>query len=125
MSENIITHSASAAAVVTMVKNQIRNEKGKYAAYVKENGVTADNVGEHVKALRLLAYPGAKASDPDPKRFADKVRNGLRHTIGDSPADRANGTENLLTRTGLDALAGKTEAEIVAAVLAEIANRSK
>lgn len=93
---NVILDSTTATAVVTMVKNQIKNEAGKYAAYVESNGVTVDNVAEHVKALREQAYPGVKADgraeqgtpERDAKKFADKVRLGLRSAIGDSPEAR-------------------------------------
>lgn len=98
-----IVNTESAKAVVTMVKNQIKNETGKYAAYVKANAVTVDTVGEHVKALRLMAYPSLKASEGDAKRFADKVRLGLRTALGDSPEDRKDENVNLLTRAGLAA----------------------
>ena len=106
----IITDSATATAVVTMVKNQIKNENGKYAAYVKANDVTAENVADHVKALREQAYPGIKAdgraeqgtSERNAKKFADKVRLGLRSAIGDAPADRAK-SDKFVTAEGLKA----------------------
>lgn len=135
MSENTITHVESARAVVTMVKNQIKNETGKYAAYVAENNVTSENVADHVKALRELAFPGVKASgraeigtpERDAKRFADKVRLGLRTAVGDAPSDRAE-TTNMLTKHGVDALAdlvakGANREEILAAVLEELNTR--
>lgn len=109
MSINIID-TKSAAAVVTMVKNQIKNETGKYAEYVATNEVTADNVADHVKALRELAFPGIKADgraeigtpERDAKRFADRVRLGLRTAIGDAPADRAK-SDKFVTAEGLKA----------------------
>lgn len=137
MSENIITHVESARSVVTMVKNQIKNETGKYAAYVAENNVTAENVADHVKALRELAYPGVKSSgraeigtpEREAKRFADKVRMGLRTAVGDSPAER-KGTANLLTSHGVEALAdlvakGANREDLLAAVLEELNTRVK
>lgn len=126
MTENIITNAEAAKAVVTMVKNQIKNESGKYATYVAENNVTVENVADHVKALREMAYPGVKASgraeqgtpEREAKKFADKVRLGLRHTIGDTPAARA-GTENLLTTHGIEALEGATPEEFLKLIMAE------
>lgn len=132
MSENIIVDVKTATAVVTMVKNQLKNETGKYGAYVTANNVTPENVAEHVKALREQAFPGIKADgraeqgtpERNAKKFADKVRLGLRTAIGDSPAAR-KGTQNLLTATGLETLAGLDEDALLAAVRAEIAKRSK
>lgn len=111
----VIENDRTAADIIVMVKNQIRNEKTKYLAYVAEHEVTTDNVADHVKALRELAYPGVKADGRadestregkqarDAKRFADKVRLGLRTAIDDRPSDRENNAQNLLTRAGVAA----------------------
>lgn len=126
MSENIIKHTESAAAVVTMVKNQIKNETGKYGAYVEKNNVTAENIAEHVKALREQAYPGIKADgraemgtpERNAKKFADKVRLGLRTAVGDSPESRKS--DKYVTAEGLkaeswEAFVAKAKAEWMAA----------
>ena len=126
----VITHIESANAVITMVKNQIKNETGKYATYAAENGVTPDTVAKHVKALREQAYPGIKADGRAPldspertaKRFADKVRLGLRTAVGDAPAKRKE--EKILTTFGLELLTGRTAEEIAAAVIAELSERA-
>lgn len=127
MPENIIADAETARAVVVMVKNQIRNETGKYAAYVEANGVTPENVSDHVKALREQAYPGVKASgraeigtpERDAKRFADKVRLGLRNAVGDSPKNRSE-SDKYVTAAGLraeswEAFVEKARAEWTAA----------
>lgn len=123
---NVIQHTESAAAVVTMVKNQIKNETGKYGAYVEKNNVTAENVAEHVAALREQAYPGIKASgraeqgtpERNAKKFADKVRLGLRTAVGDSPESRKS--DKYVTAEGLkaeswEAFVAKAKAEWMAA----------
>lgn len=105
-----IVDNTTATAVVTMVKNQLKNETGKYAAYVTENSVTVETVKDHVKALRELAYPGVKTSgtapvgtpERDAKRFADKVRMGL-NTALDAGTKERNKSDKYVTAEGLNA----------------------
>lgn len=104
MSENLNIETTTAAAVVSMVKNQISREKVVYKAYVEANKVTSANVAEHVKALRELAYPGVKADGRAPldtperkaKKFADKVRLGLRYYTDEAQPEMDDATKDYL-----------------------------
>lgn len=103
MSENTVTLSADDKTAKALVRHEKSRNKIVYVDYIKAHNVTVETVGEHVKALRLMAYPKLPASDKTAKNFADRVRQGLRHHLGDSPEDRADSPVNLLTRAGLAA----------------------
>lgn len=121
---SIIVDTTTAAAVVRYVK---RGAKVVYPAYVEANGVTIENVAEHVAALRELAYPGIKASGraergtPErmAKNFADSVRLGLRTALDDRPTDRkVSGkylTAEALKDESLEQVIEKARAEWLAA----------
>lgn len=104
MSENLNIETTTAAAVVSMVKNQISREKVVYKAYVEANKVTSANVAEHVKALREMAYPGIKADgraaldtpERKAKKFADKVRLGLRYYTDEAQPEMNQTTKDYL-----------------------------
>lgn len=129
-STTTITDPTTAEALVTMVKNQMKQDKIRYSAYVRENGVTVDNVADHVKALREMAFPGIKADgraefgtpERDAKRFADKVRLGLRTHIGDAPEDRKADETDWIARLTNDASkalqAGHSADDVMSAVKA-------
>lgn len=126
---NIITNNESAVAVVKMVKAQMRNETGKYAEYVAANNVTPENIAKHVKALRELAFPGIKADgraeigtpERDAKRFADKVRLGLRTAAGDAPSKRKDDAIDWIAKIIEDIDKG-TEAGVDAAAIRDAVN---
>lgn len=129
MTENIITDVKTAKAVV-------RHEKGRntivYSDYIAANGVTVDTVTEHARALRELAYPNVKPSsraDRDTveykaNAFWTRVRNGLNDNLGVSKKKKNVGTENLLTGHGIEALMGKSNDEILKAIVTELFNRT-
>lgn len=131
---NIITHTASADAVVTMVKNQIKRERSIYPTYVKQNNVTAENVVAHKNALLALAYPDVKPDGRAPvgtpereaKKFADKVRLGLSQHVAALDADEEdNKPVNYLTTEGLKSLADMTPDALAVAIAAEVERRTK
>lgn len=76
-----LTGNASAKAFVAAVKSGER----KAQTYVDTNGVTADNLAEHVAALTLLAYPKAKpdgrADKGTPGYAAHNFRNAIRGAL--------------------------------------------
>ena len=135
----------STAAIVTMVKNQIKRGKIVYPAYVSEHGVTRATVPAHVKALVTAAYPGVVGScraelgtpERDAKQFADKVRIGLQSYLPvDETSDDDNAPVNYLTADGLAALKAadvsdadmmvlNSATDILRTLFAEIERRNK
>ena len=97
-----IALSDSAKAVVTL---ETRGAKIVYANYVTENGVTLDNVGDHVAALADLAVE-MKALDADDKvdvkRFKNRVRNGLNYALGKESGSGGK-SDKYITAEGLKA----------------------
>lgn len=143
---NIILHVESANAIVTMVKNQIKNEgkRSMYPMYVKQNNVTADTVIAHKDALLALAYPEVKPNgradhgtpEREAKKFADKVRLGLTQHVAaaESDDDDDDAPVNLLTTKGLASLAERVKAagksaeataDLIRDLAAEVERRTK
>lgn len=126
MTDNTITLTPAALVIVKADVAAFNRDRLRYGKYVAEMKVTADTVAAHV-ALFRDAYKAAnpKADGALVKAYATKVRNGLNTNLGKTAESEAAGTKNLLTSDGVKALAGKTEKEIVAAILAEITARTK
>ena len=82
---NVITDKKSAQALVKFERDR---SKVVYSDYIANNGVTLDNVADHVQALAGLAFPkfDQKTADDDAKKerkaFCTRVRNGLNYRLG-------------------------------------------
>lgn len=138
MTNNTSTSTPTIVDVKT-AKAVVRHEKNRskivYREYIEANGVTLENVKDHVKALTTLAYPNVKpdASAPkdsieyEAKCFNNRVRNGLNHNLGKTP-EKSDNSDNLLTATGVERLAtmigaGADNEEVLKVILSEVAER--
>lgn len=90
-------------SAVALVKYERDRSKVVYADYIAANGVTLDNVSEHVAALQALAFPDfdPKTADDESKyvrkTFGNRVRNGLNFTLGKRPEAKDERAETAST----------------------------
>lgn len=97
---------------VALVKYERDRNRVVYPEYIAANGVTLDNVGEHVAALQALAFPDfdPKTADDEAKyvrkTFGNRVRNGLNFHLGKRPEARQEAPEAPQGDEGTDEGAG-------------------
>ena len=154
--KTVIVDSDSAIALlqcVGLLKGAEVLEERATKHYIAANGVTKDNVGEHVKAVIALKYPGIVPSnkvtrpvlgadgepvlgadgkpvvevDTDSPRYAAKRdSNAVRNRLNywlNRDEPKTPGTKNLITKDGLAVLADMSHDDRVAALMAELESR--
>lgn len=88
MTDQNITLTDAAAALIKADVSAFKKDRKRYADYVAEMEVTAETVAAHV-ALFREAYKTSlpKAHGDEVKAYATKVRNGLNYWVGKKVTD--------------------------------------